>query len=1075
MELFHLLLYVLILGSVHASLPYHLSDTDDDPLVPRDVPPADLYLLSTSVSPSGILSSAPAIVYPTTSTSKVNSSRGTASVLATSIVTSLTPPSSGLPSTFSASLSNRSSQAFASSIYLTSTSKLSIVTSSSGIASGSASTLSVSFSGTSNSSQNLPSSISTISPTSSSSIHSTPDTPVSVSQSLVTTTVTASNGAPSTLIVTATLSQDTSSGEIMSSSQPSQASTAPAAIPTAPSLEAVIGGVGYQLPSSDQDAIDVMLQDGSIAQLLANKIIIGSQTVTVPSDLTSETALSDGITAKPGEATEPEEGDDDDDNGGGGGGGLFGALGGIAKGATSAIGGAIDGVGSVTAGAIGFAGGTVGAAAGLSEPLSGAVGNMGKFVSSLNGIQKSFPGNELTKGALDTFTGAQSLARQSLNWMKSTSNLAQDFPNLPADVQSKLKSTAADFAKDDGPLAQCKAAIEAFRDFPWEEAEVPSQTVDPDTTEKATNTASLQSTQGTSTAQTTSMKSSTVISSTAMSASSTVTSSQTSSSSSETPTPTPDATKRYGIMSEYGTSWETFKQFITELDGGNGYLAKLDSTQQQIYIAKLNASQVSEIKERYDFIGSVLPYEFDETIDHSIDEFRAIGQSRSLHTDLGKPPAPKSFMGWSAASLDPVPHLIPRALLPSNPDAPWWKKMLSAPPRDIDVADSGPQFDPPYLADDSLGKGVTIYVLDDGFDTDNVDLQAGTRSVNTIVTPNELTSFPVIPYDPAYPDRTMPERIQGGDHGTMMATIAAGVERGISPKADLCLVKTKNTMKSKFDPNVSYTLPITTLALAWFIDAVMKDIVDRTSQDPGARSVINMSWGIQKPGKSDDEIERITKIFENFLDFCKARSIPVVVAAGNMPAVNFVHDSFPQRLWTADDTMIIVGGVTDSGALYEKTVEDPNNQITVHAPAKPVTVPKSGGITPPEGEREGTSHAAAITSGLIAYLYGLPNWQEIPYVQQTPMKTILKDHAWLRSNAIASNDRTAGKVVYNLARGDPFHGSHSCVQRRDKFGKRQDEELCSLSSILPTSMRSVPGNRQTPVPLGVLTNALQLF
>jgi hypothetical protein len=698
------------------------SHPDDDPLVPRDVSPADSYLLSTSVSPSGILSSAPATVYPTTSTPKVNSSRGTASVSATSIVTSLTPPSSGLPSTFSVSLSNGSSQAFASSIYLTSTSKLSIVTSASGVASESASTLSVPFSGSSDSSQNLPSSISTISSTSSSSIHSTPDTPVSVSQSLVTTTVTASNGAPSTVIVTATQSQDSSSGEIMSSSQPPQASTAPAAIPTAPSLEAVIGGVGYQLPSSDRDAIDVMLHDGSIAQLLANKIIIGGQTVTVPSDLTSETALSDDITAKPGEATEPEEGDDDDDNGGGGGGGLFGALGGIAKDATSAIGGAIDGVGSVTTGALGFAGGTVGVAAGLSEPLSGAVGNMGKLVLSLNGIQKSFPGSELTKGALDTFTGAQSLARQSLNWMKSTANLAQDFPNLPADVQSKLKSTAADFTRDDGPLAQCKAAMEAFRDFPWEEAEVPRQTVDPDTTEKATNTASLQSTQGTSTAQTTSMKSSTAISSTAMSASSTVTPSQTSSSSSETPTPTPDATKRYGIISEYGTSWDTFKQFITELDGGNGYLAKFDSeaARQQIYIAKLNASQVSEIKERYDFIGSVLPYEFDETIDHSIDEFRAIGQSRSLHTDLGKPPAPKSFMGWSAASLDPIPHLIPRALLPSNPDAPWWKKMLSAPPRDIDVADSGPQFDPPYLADASLGKGVTIYVLDDGFDTDNV-------------------------------------------------------------------------------------------------------------------------------------------------------------------------------------------------------------------------------------------------------------------------------------------------------------------------------------------------------------------
>lgn len=158
----------------------------------------------------------------------------------------------------------------------------------------------------------------------------------------------------------------------MSSGQPSQASTAPAAIPTVPSLEAVIGGVGYQLPSSDQDAIDVMLHDGSIAQLLANKIIVGGQTVTVPSDLTSETALSGDITAKPGEVTELEEGDDDDDNGGGGGGGLFGALGGIAKGATSDIGGAIDGVSSVTTGALGFAGGTVGAAAGLSEPISGS-------------------------------------------------------------------------------------------------------------------------------------------------------------------------------------------------------------------------------------------------------------------------------------------------------------------------------------------------------------------------------------------------------------------------------------------------------------------------------------------------------------------------------------------------------------------------------------------------------------------------------------------------------------------------------------------------------------------------------
>jgi hypothetical protein len=45
----------------------------------------------------------------------------------------------------------------------------------------------------------------------------------------------------------------------MSSGQSSQASTAPAAIPTGPSLEVLIGDVAYQLPSSDKDPIGVLL------------------------------------------------------------------------------------------------------------------------------------------------------------------------------------------------------------------------------------------------------------------------------------------------------------------------------------------------------------------------------------------------------------------------------------------------------------------------------------------------------------------------------------------------------------------------------------------------------------------------------------------------------------------------------------------------------------------------------------------------------------------------------------------------------------------------------------------------
>jgi hypothetical protein len=94
-----------------------------------------------------------------------------------------------------------------------------------------------------------------------------------------------------------------------------------------------------------------------------------------------------------------------------------------------------------------------GAVAKFQPQLSGAIGEMGKFVSSLNGIQQSFPGNEILKGALDTFTGAQNLCRQSLNWMKSTENMVNSFDTLSTGVQKQVKSRCGDFAKAGGVLA----------------------------------------------------------------------------------------------------------------------------------------------------------------------------------------------------------------------------------------------------------------------------------------------------------------------------------------------------------------------------------------------------------------------------------------------------------------------------------------------------------------------------------------------------------------------------------------------------------------------------------------------
>ena len=53
----------------------------------------------------------------------------------------------------------------------------------------------------------------------------------------------------------------------------------------------------------------------------------------------------------------------------------------------------------------------------------------------------------------------------------------------------------------------------------------------------------------------------------------------------------------------------------------------------------------------------------------------------------------------------------PRAFLPPNSNAPYWKKMISAPPRN----DLGSP-DPPYKTDDIGGKNAYVYIIDDGFD-----------------------------------------------------------------------------------------------------------------------------------------------------------------------------------------------------------------------------------------------------------------------------------------------------------------------------------------------------------------------
>lgn len=82
---------------------------------------------------------------------------------------------------------------------------------------------------------------------------------------------------------------------------------------------------------------------------------------------------------------------------------------------------------------------------------------------------------------------------------------------------------------------------------------------------------------------------------------------------------------------------------------------------------------------------------------------------------------------------------------------------------------------------------------------------------------------------------------------------------------------------------------------------------------------------------------RLDPYFEIFIQFCKERSIPIVIAAGNKPAGKNLHTGTPQHHGTNDNNIITVGAVNKDGTLWDKTAvpeAGKEGSMTVFAPGE---------------------------------------------------------------------------------------------------------------------------------------------
>ncbi|KAK4694278.1 hypothetical protein P7C71_g3279, partial [Lecanoromycetidae sp. Uapishka_2] len=375
------------------------------------------------------------------------------------------------------------------------------------------------------------------------------------------------------------------------------------------------------------------------------------------------------------------------------------------------------------------------------------------------------------------------------------------------------------------------------------------------------------------------------------------------------------------ILTNQGTSMSAFKLLTQSLDGGQGTEIAYPHVSFQGYVTNLTEEDAARTQKN-PIVNAVV-------VNEPLDDDTNMGVVRTHQN-------------------------VPRAQISSLPNSADDLKLISQSQADnIGVNGHSPQYPPPmadYTFDTSLGQGSSIYVIDNGFFKDTLDILIDRYHVvdRNLMRLNR-------PTDPAQQILAEPATTP---HGTCVASVAAGNLYGVARKATLIPVKYKDSARA---------MPAAILdAWTWAIN---------DAQANNQRAVINYSQG--QEANSPEKQAIFDPLFTSILNSAWAADVVTVVAAGNDGLLygelgNFV----PTRLGGPNSPLITVGGTYNNGYLWEAT--RPQNggpgSIDIYAQAYNVTCASS---TDPHGSRidSGTSFAAPAVAGLAAYFLQLPELQ----------------------------------------------------------------------------------------------------
>lgn len=237
-----------------------------------------------------------------------------------------------------------------------------------------------------------------------------------------------------------------------------------------------------------------------------------------------------------------------------------------------------------------------------------------------------------------------------------------------------------------------------------------------------------------------------------------------------------------------------------------------------------------------------------------------------------------------------------------------------------------------YVFETEPGKGIWIYVIDDGVKLDHAEF-------------SEIQKDPEIVVD---------NTVSQPRHGTAVAGQAVGKNLGVASSANL----------------VSVIIGTTEDQIQDGLAQVYDDIIAKGRQ---GKAVVNMSWVLSRTDHRAADDYWMVEAMEKFIDI---GAVPVCGAGNNGHLGGVITDYIPAYYGTYIDGLIVVGAVNDLGERWVKTQKcDAANTdstcLTAYAMGEDVML--ADGDTGRYRTSSGTSYAAPIISGLAAYLMAHPH------------------------------------------------------------------------------------------------------